>query len=148
MSVKAIPEGYCGVTPYLSISGAAEAIEFYKRAFSADELFRLAAPSGNIMHAEIKIGDSLEFTFKLKNRSSIPIKIRLEYGLYYQKANGTLTRKVYKISEKTYEENSITAINRKQSFKQITTRKFHKGLHKLSLIINGNEIGILEFQLI
>lgn len=58
MSVKAIPEGYCGVTPYLSISGAAEAIEFYKRAFNADELFRMAAPSGNIMHAEIKIGDS------------------------------------------------------------------------------------------
>ena len=48
MSVKAIPEGYNGVTPYLSIDGAAEAIEFYKRAFNADELFRLAAPNGNI----------------------------------------------------------------------------------------------------
>ena len=58
MSVKAIPEGYNGVTPYLSIDGAAEAIEFYKRAFNADELFRLAAPNGNIAHAEIKISGS------------------------------------------------------------------------------------------
>ena len=58
MTVKPIPDGYHSVTPYLSIKGAAEAIEFYKRAFSATELFRLVAPSGEIGHAEIKIGDS------------------------------------------------------------------------------------------
>ena len=58
MTVKSIPEGYHSVTPYLSIKGAAQAIEFYKRAFSATELFRLVAPSGEIGHAEIKIGDS------------------------------------------------------------------------------------------
>ncbi|MCB1662128.1 MAG: VOC family protein [Pseudomonadales bacterium] len=58
MSVRPIPEGYHAITPYLSISGAAEAIEFYKCALGAEELFRLAAPNGDIMHAEIKIGDS------------------------------------------------------------------------------------------
>ncbi|MGH8498414.1 MAG: VOC family protein [Methylococcales bacterium] len=58
MTVKPIPDGYHSVTPYLSIQGAAEAIEFYKQAFGATELFRLAAPSGEIGHAEIKIGDS------------------------------------------------------------------------------------------
>lgn len=58
MSVKPIPDGYHSVTPYLSVKGAAKAIEFYKRAFNAIELFRLEAPSGIIGHAEIKIGDS------------------------------------------------------------------------------------------
>ena len=58
MTIKTIPDGYHSVTPYLSIKGAAQAIEFYKRAFSATELFRLVAPSGEIGHAEIKIGDS------------------------------------------------------------------------------------------
>ena len=58
MTIKSIPDGYHSVTPYLSIKGAAEAIEFYKRAFSATELFRLVAPNGEIGHAEIKIGDS------------------------------------------------------------------------------------------
>jgi PhnB protein len=58
MAIKPIPDGYHSVTPYLSIKDAANAIEFYKRAFGATELFRLVAPSGEIGHAEIKIGDS------------------------------------------------------------------------------------------
>lgn len=58
MTIKPIPDGYHSVTPYLSIKGAAEAIDFYKRAFGATELFRLVAPGGEIGHAEIKVGDS------------------------------------------------------------------------------------------
>jgi PhnB protein len=58
MAVKPIPEGYHSVTPYLIINGASEAIEFYKKAFGATELFRMAQPNGKIGHAEIKIGDS------------------------------------------------------------------------------------------
>jgi PhnB protein len=55
---KPIPEGYHTATPYLIIGGAADAIEFYKKAFGATELFRFPAPDGKIGHAEIKIGDS------------------------------------------------------------------------------------------
>jgi PhnB protein len=58
MAVKPIPNGYHTVTPYLIIRGAGEAIEFYKKAFGATELFRFPAPDGKIGHAEIKIGDS------------------------------------------------------------------------------------------
>jgi PhnB protein len=58
MAVKPIPDGYHTATPYLIIEGAADAIEFYKQAFGAEELFRIAAPEGKIGHAEIKIGDS------------------------------------------------------------------------------------------
>jgi PhnB protein len=55
--VKPIPEGYHSVTPYLAVKGAAEAIEYYSKAFGAIELFRM--PNGDkIGHAEIKIGDS------------------------------------------------------------------------------------------
>lgn len=101
-----------------------------------------------ILTPTVKIGDYLEFTFKLLNTSNSSSKIRLEYGLYYQKANGTLARKVFKISEKEYAKNSSTAINRKQSFKLISTRKFHKGKHQLSIIINGNEFEKLDFELV
>ena len=59
MSVKAKPDGYHTVTPYLIIQGASKAIEFYKQAFGATELMRLDAPGGTIGHAEIKIGDSI-----------------------------------------------------------------------------------------
>lgn len=58
MTVKFIPDGYHVVTPYLMIKGAAEAIEFYKRAFGAAELFKMITPGDRIGHAEIKIGDS------------------------------------------------------------------------------------------
>ena len=57
-TVKPVPEGYHSVTPYLIIKGAAEAIEFYKKAFGATELLRIPGPEGTIGHAEIKIGDS------------------------------------------------------------------------------------------
>ncbi len=56
--VKTIPEGYHSVTPYLCIDGAAEAIEFYKKAFGAKELSRMPAPGGKVGHAEVQIGDS------------------------------------------------------------------------------------------
>jgi PhnB protein len=55
--VKPIPEGYHSVTPYLAVNGAAEAIEYYKKAFGAVELFRMAN-GDKIGHAELKIGDS------------------------------------------------------------------------------------------
>jgi PhnB protein len=57
--VKAIPDGYHSVTPYLIIDGAARAIDFYKRAFDAKELMRIPSPGDKIGHAEIKIGDSV-----------------------------------------------------------------------------------------
>jgi PhnB protein len=57
-NVKPIPDGYHSVTPYLIIKGAADAIEFYKKAFGATELLRMPTPGGKVGHAEIKIGDS------------------------------------------------------------------------------------------
>ena len=56
--VKAIPEGYEGITPYLICKNAEAAIEFYKKAFGAVELFRIGGP-GMIGHAEMKIGNAV-----------------------------------------------------------------------------------------
>ena len=58
MTAKPIPEGYHSVTPYLIVDGAESAIDFYRRAFSAEEVLRL--PMGERLgHAEIRIGDSI-----------------------------------------------------------------------------------------
>lgn len=56
--VKPIPEGYHSVTPYLCCRDAARAIEFYKKAFGATEIMRMAAPDGKVGHAELQIGNS------------------------------------------------------------------------------------------
>lgn len=60
--VKPIPQGYHAVTPQLTVQGAEQAIAFYKKAFGAGELLRMTGPGGRgIMHAELKIGDSVVF---------------------------------------------------------------------------------------
>jgi PhnB protein len=56
--VKPVPEGMHSVTPHLVCAGAADAIEFYKKAFGALEEARLPGPDGKLMHAMIRIGDS------------------------------------------------------------------------------------------
>ena len=58
MAVKPIPEGQHSITPYLGIKDAGKAIDFYKAAFGAVEMFRLDSPDGRVGHAELKIGDS------------------------------------------------------------------------------------------
>jgi PhnB protein len=59
--VRAIPEGYHSITPSLTCKNAARAIEFYKSVFGATEVMRMPGPEGKIMHAELKIGDSIIF---------------------------------------------------------------------------------------
>src|SRR5690349_6732756 len=58
-NVKPVPQGYHTVNTYLTVNDGARAIEFYKRAFGAQERFRMEGPNGKIAHAELQIGDSV-----------------------------------------------------------------------------------------
>jgi 3-methyladenine DNA glycosylase AlkC len=124
--------------------GNAEIMEI----FGFDSVKNILIKDFKISTPKVKIGESLEFVFKLINNSATKANIRLEYGLYYQKANGTLSKKVCKISEKEYKENSTTQITRKHSFRVVTTRVLHRGLHQVSIIVNGNEFEKYDFELI
>ena len=86
MAVKAIPDGYNSVTPYLIVKGAAAAIDYYQRAFGATELLRMPDAHGRIAHAEIRIGDSVimladehpEMGYRARQRSVVtPVSILL-----------------------------------------------------------------------
>lgn len=59
--VDAVPKGFHTLTPALSIKGANQAIEFYKKAFGAELITKMLGPDGSVVHAEIKIGDSMLF---------------------------------------------------------------------------------------
>ncbi len=59
MAVKAIPDGYRSVTPYLIVKGADRAIDFYKKVFGAVQRMRMDGPNGTVGHAEIEIDDSI-----------------------------------------------------------------------------------------
>lgn len=118
------------------------------RLFGFGSIDEIEVHNFSVLTPKIKIGQVLEFEFQLENKHNTKTKIRLEYGIYYQKSNGSLSKKVFKISEKYYAGNSSTNIIRKQSFKVITTRKFYCGIHQVSLIVNGREVQNKDFELI
>jgi PhnB protein len=60
-AVKPVPDGYHSLTPSLVVDNGDEAIEFYKRALGAEEIYRMAMPDGRVGHAELKLGDSIFF---------------------------------------------------------------------------------------
>ena len=101
-----------------------------------------------ILTPEVKFGDHAQFNFTLKNNSTITKKIRLEYGLYFMKNNGKLSKKVFKISERNLEANESHQVERKQSFKAISTRVYYPGKHQVSIILNGKEFAAKDFVLL
>ena len=96
----------------------------------------------------IKIGDDLEFSFEFINNANKVLKLRIEYAIYYMKANGKWSRKLFKITENTYNNHVAYTFKRKQSFRNLTTRKHYVGSHKIAIVINGNEIAEKEFKLL
>lgn len=100
-----------------------------------------------IVNPEISVGEYLKFEFILQNKSSLNVLIRLEYAIYFKKSNGSFSKKVFSISEKSYNSKSSTKIQRKQPFKIISTRKLYPGKHQLALIINGHEQEKSDFYL-
>ena len=96
---KPIPEGYHTLTPYLALDDAGDAIEFYKKAFSATEKLRMTRSDGRIGHAEIQIGDSIvmladespDIGFKsVRTYGGSPINIML----YVEDVDGVVKRAV------------------------------------------------------
>lgn len=94
----------------------------------------------------IAIGDYLEFSFSLAAPTAA--KLRIEYGIDYMKANGKTSRKIFQISESEYAKGETRTFDRKQSFKNMTTRKHYTGKHQLAIIVNGVEKAKVDFDLV
>ena len=97
--------------------------------------------------ANVVFGSSLEFSFAIMNKADKARKIRIEYAIYHLKKNGDLTRKVFKISERDVDKNSITKLVKKHAIKPITTRQYYAGRHQVAVIINGIESDTIDFEL-
>ena len=104
--------------------------------------------SFSVLTPIIRLGESLVFTCSLVNTQAHSQVVRLEYAIYYRKANGQLSKKVFKISERVYAPNERAQVIRKQKFTPITTRRFYAGVHRISLIINGVEQETADFELV
>lgn len=123
--------------------GHTEVLELF--GFKKDKSVKL--DGFKIQTSKVKMGKDLVFSFDLHNSSRQQKIVRLEYAMYFNRANGTLSKKVFKISEREYSAGEQYSVTRKQSFKPITTRKYYPGLHKVSVIVNGHEMIDGEFLL-
>ncbi len=114
-------------------------------------LFGFAAPdhiSINDFECQptVKMGDQLNFSFKLYSSDEALGKLRIEFAIDFMKNNGKLARKVFKISESDYPKNT-KQVEKYFSFKAISTRKYYAGLHQLAILVNGVEVQRKAFLL-
>jgi len=93
----------------------------------------------------IKIGDDLHFNFEINNLSKKGQVCRVEYAIDYLKKLGKYSKKVFKITENTYPSGN-THIQKKQSFKNFSTRTHYAGTHHVAIIINGVEKAKVSFE--
>ena len=97
------------------------------------------------MNQNVKMGEVLDFSFSLKSANKLG-KLRIEFALHFLRKNNTHNKKVFKIGEGNYVEQT-RAFQKKYSFKTINTRVYYKGLQKLELLVNGKTMQIKEFML-
>lgn len=113
-------------------------------------LFGLADATGlevsdlSFTKSTLPIGEHFHFSFQLQVDK--PRKVRIEYGIYFIKANGSQSRKVFQLSEKEFVAGKHS-FTRKQNFHNLTTRKHYTGTHRLVIIVNGEEKLGLDFEL-
>jgi len=93
----------------------------------------------------IALGGDITFTFVITAKSDT--KVRLEYGIDYMKANGKQSRKIFQISEISLKQGQTKAYTRKHALVDHSTRKHYLGTHAVTLIVNGQERGMLGFEL-
>lgn len=119
-----------------------EALRFF--GFARDELLSVAEL--DLSAAEVRIGDAITATFRLVNGNDTPTALRIEYAIDFVKANGSRSRKLFKLSEKAYPPGE-TRVRLGHSFKPLTTRKHYPGEHGLAIIVNGEQLAEAAFAL-
>jgi 3-methyladenine DNA glycosylase AlkC len=95
----------------------------------------------------LTIPGELTFAFDISNTGTRDARLALDYVVHYQKANGTQSAKVFKISTLTLAPGESRSLSRRHVFRQMTTRVHHPGLHVLELQVNGALHGRTEFRL-
>ncbi|MEZ4830148.1 MAG: DNA alkylation repair protein [Bacteroidia bacterium] len=94
----------------------------------------------------IRLGEEIGFTFGAGHHSAGTEKLRIEFALYFVKANGSLSRKIFQVTETSFEPGKVPHFSKKYTFKDMTTRKHYAGRHKLAIVVNGEEKAEIHFQ--
>jgi len=114
--------------------------------FGCDDVASVVVDDFTLETKSISTGEEITFSFVITAKEGT--KARLEYGIDYVKSNGKRNRKIFKISEVSLKENEKKFYTKKHSFADVSTRKHYPGIHSVTLIVNGVEQGVLDFELL
>ncbi len=115
--------------------------------FGFGDVSKISVSDFQLAANKASIGGELEFGFQLSSKRKTLGRLRIEYAIDYMKANGSLARKLFKISEGDYEQKQVE-FQRRQSFRPMSTRKHYPGLHRVAVVVNGVELAQQEFDLV
>lgn len=97
--------------------------------------------------SHVAIGDSLTFCADVVNDSDAPARLAIDYVVHHRKANGTLSAKTFKLAVRTLQPMQATEVLKTHSFRELTTRRYHPGVHSIELMVNGVPMGRVDFTL-
>ncbi|GAA0990320.1 DNA alkylation repair protein [Subtercola frigoramans] len=95
----------------------------------------------------VAVGDELPFSVRLQNPTAKPARLVIDYVVHHRKANGTQTAKVFKLTTMVLQPGASVELSRRHSFKRITTRVYHPGVHSIEVQLNGKASGRVDFEL-
>ena len=113
--------------------------------FAFDDVHSVDIENFALETSSISIGEEITFSFSMITKEAT--KVRLEYAIDYVKSNRKRNRKIFQISEISLKENVKKSYTKKHSFADVSTRKHYAGVHSITLIVNGLEMGMLDFEL-
>lgn len=97
---------------------------------------------------QVTIGDSLEFSFSITSTATVTQGLLIDYHLYFQKSNGALTPKTFKITKMAIKAGETLSFSKQQPLRPMTTRVLHPGKHEIELQINGKTYPKVGFELV
>lgn len=98
--------------------------------------------------ALVAIGDNSVFGYELRFREGDPVRVRIEYGIDFVKANGQTSRKLFRLTDRTLPGGARYTGSRKHSWKDLTTRRHYPGEHRIVLLVNGQEVASETIEVI
>ncbi|MEQ6119625.1 DNA alkylation repair protein [Reichenbachiella sp. MALMAid0571] len=116
------------------------------RIFGFNEKVNAKVSDLNLSEVEVKIGEELQFDFKITNLDLKKSSLKVGYMVGYVKASDKVSEKIFHVSELTFEPKQTVSFNKKLSFKDLTTRKHYPGGHYLFIAINGKEMARVHFE--
>ena len=105
--------------------------------------------AGPVLDAEtLAFGGTIGFTVDIRNTGAEATRLAVDYVMHHQKANGSLTGKTFKLTTVTLAPGETVQLSRSHSFRAITTRRYHPGVHALEVQVNGVASGLAQFILL